>query len=186
MLSSNSHCPPIFAALMVFVGHVACAAEPVRPDGRAVAYNPMMIEDVPVAGEVQRTSLNPRVTPAGSSHFFVLGAAGRPGKYMLKSKVNVLGAISMAGGHSPRANLRQVVVFRRDKKGELLSTTLDMRVFQRGPHPAEGIWMRNGDMVILPNAPIQSFDHFVNQVFTEGKYGLFPSTAAKNLGNRYR
>ena len=84
----------------------------------------------------------------------------------------------MAGGHVTNgdANLRQVVVFRRGENWELLSTMLDLRgaVLGRTAHPADEIWVRDGDVIIVPSAPIRLINNFVRQVFTEGIYGVLP------------
>ena len=91
----------------------------------------------------------------------------------------------MAGGHVTGANLRQVVIFRRGENWELLSTLLDLRgaILGRTAHPADEIWVRDGDVIILPSAPIRLFNNFVRQVFTEGVYGVVPISANYNFGN---
>jgi polysaccharide export outer membrane protein len=110
-------------------------------------------------------------------HFVhVLGQVNTPNRIELQGPTTVLGAISMAGGHRPGGNLRQVVIFRRAEDWRLVSTILDLQgaVYGRRPTPADEIWLRDGDVVIVPEKPIQVFDNWVRQVFVEGIYGVLP------------
>ncbi len=82
--------------------------------------------------------------------------------------------------------MRQVVIFRRGENWELLSTLLDLRgaVLGREAHPADEIWVRDGDVIIVPKTPIKLLNHFVRQVFTEGIYGVIPLNANYLLNDR--
>ena len=132
--------------------------------------------------------VEPSLDEQAPHNFFVLGEVNQPGRYDMESTpTTVLSAIAMAGGHTTTgiANMRQVVVFRRGENWELLSTTLDLRgaVLGRTAHPADEIWVRDGDVIIVPSAPIRLFTNFVRQVFTEGVYGVVPITAAYQINN---
>jgi protein involved in polysaccharide export with SLBB domain len=112
-------------------------------------------------------------------HFvYVLGEVLQPGRFDLEdTPTSVMGAIAMAGGYIPTsANLRQVVVFRRGETFELLSTVLDLRAPLLGheAHPADNIWLRDGDVIVLPSTPLRLINNLVRQVFTEGVYGVIP------------
>ena len=110
-------------------------------------------------------------------HFiYVLGEVGEAGRFEITSPTTVLGALSLAQGYIPGANLRQVVIFRRGTNWELVSTVLDLRaaLFAKASRPTDEIWLQDGDVVIVPPMPIQVFDRFVQQVFTDGIYGVLP------------
>ena len=94
----------------------------------------------------------------------------------MESPTTVLAAIALAQGHNVGANLRQVVVFRRADDWRMISTVLDLRgaVLGKAPLPSDEIWLRDGDVVVVPSTPIKLFDNFVTQVFTEGIYGIVP------------
>ena len=129
--------------------------------------------------------VEPSLQQQAPHNVFVLGEVSQPGRYNLdNTPTTVLGAIAMAGGHRVGANLRQVVIFRRGDNWELLSTLLDVRgaVLGRESNPADEIWIRDGDVIILPSTPIRLFDNFVRQVFTEGIYGIVPVVATYDLG----
>jgi len=106
----------------------------------------------------------------------VLGQVGTPNRIEVDAPTTVLGAIATAGGHLPTANMRQVVIFRRAEDWRLISTMLDLQgaVFGRRPSPADEIWVRDGDVIIVPERPIVRFDNWVQQVFTNGIYGVIP------------
>jgi protein involved in polysaccharide export with SLBB domain len=130
--------------------------------------------------------VEPSLQAQAPHNIYVLGEVGQPGRFNLdNSPTTVLGAIAMAGGHLTGANLRQVVIFRRGDNWELLSTQLDLRgaILGREAHPRDEIWMRDGDVVIVPAAPIRLFNNFVRQVFTDGVYGVIPITGTYNLNN---
>jgi protein involved in polysaccharide export with SLBB domain len=109
-------------------------------------------------------------------YIYVLGEVGAPGRFEIDAPTTVLGSLSLAGSYVPGANLRQVVVFRRGPNWELLSTMLDLRgaLLAKASRPPDEIWLQDGDVVIVPPSPIRLFDRFVQQVFTEGIYGIAP------------
>ncbi len=107
---------------------------------------------------------------------YVLGEVAQPNRIEVVSPTTVLGAIATAGGHLPGANLRQVVIFRRAEDWRLISTMLDLQGAVNGkrPTPADEIWVRDGDVIIVPAKPIELLDRWIQQVFTDGIYGVFP------------
>jgi len=110
-------------------------------------------------------------------HFVhVLGEVASPNRVELDGPTTVLGAIASAGGHLAGANMRQVVVFRRADDWRLISTMLDLNGAVNGkrPTPTDEIWVRDGDVIIVPPRPIVIFDNWVSQIFTQGIYGLIP------------
>lgn len=110
-------------------------------------------------------------------HFVhVLGEVGTPNRIEMNGPTTVLGAIAAAGGSLPSSNLRQVVVLRRAEDWRLISTMLDLQgaIYGKRPTPADEIWLRDGDVIIVPSKPIVRLNWFVRQVFTEGIYGVMP------------
>jgi polysaccharide export outer membrane protein len=120
--------------------------------------------------------VEPILTEQAPHFVYVLGQVNQPGRQELTAPTTVLGAIASAGGHLPGGNLRQVVVFRRAEDWRMISTMLDLNGAIRGkrPTPADEIWLRDADVVIVPDRPIQVFNNFVSQVFTDGIYGIIP------------
>lgn len=131
--------------------------------------------------------VEPSLQSQAPHYCFVLGEVRRPGRYNMDTPTTVMGAIALAGGQTVGANLRQVVVFRRGDNWELISTLVDIRgaMLGRSSHARDEIWIRDGDVIILPEAPIELFNNFVQQVFTEGIYGIIPLTASYNFGDSF-
>ena len=131
--------------------------------------------------------VEPSLQSQAPHYFFVLGEVREPGRYNMDTPTTVLGAIAMAGGKTVGANLRQVVIFRRGDDWELISTLMDLRgaMLGRTSHPNDEVWVRDGDVIILPEAPIELFNNFVQQVFTEGIYGIIPLSASYNFGDSF-
>lgn len=131
------------------------------------------------------------VTPSliqQADHFvYVMGHVNNPGQIQLRGPTTVSMAIAAAGGWQPEGNLRQIVVFRRAEDWRLVATMLDLRgaLLGKRPTPSDEIWLRDGDVVILPPTPITRFDNFVRQVFTEGAYAVVPFQGfGFNFGNQ--
>ncbi|TWU40348.1 Polysaccharide biosynthesis/export protein [Novipirellula aureliae] len=120
--------------------------------------------------------VEPLLDSQAPHYVHVLGQVGTPNRIEIDAPTTVLGAIATAGGHLPTANMRQVVIFRRAEDWRLISTMLDLQgaVFGRRPSPADEIWVRDGDVIIVPERPIVRFDNWVQQVFTNGIYGVIP------------
>ena len=110
----------------------------------------------------------------------VLGQVNTPGRIELNGPTTVLSAIAAAGGHRPGGNLRQVVVFRRADDWRMISTMLDLQgaVLGKRPTPADEIWLRDGDVIIIPDKPITRFNQWVGQIFTDGLYRVVPIQGA--------
>lgn len=106
----------------------------------------------------------------------VMGQVQSPSRVSLQGPTTVLGAIASAGGHLPDGNLRQVVVLRRAEDWRLISTMLDLQgaVFGKRPTPADEIWLRDGDVIIVPDKPITRLNNWIRQIFSEGVYQVYP------------
>jgi len=117
------------------------------------------------------------ILTAQAPHFVhVLGQVGTPSRVALDGPTTVLGAIASAGGHLPEGNMRQVVVMRRAEDWRMVSTMLDLQgaVYGKRPTPSDEIWLRDGDVIIIPDKPITRLNNWIGQVFSEGIYQIYP------------
>jgi len=121
--------------------------------------------------------LEPRLVRQASHFVYVFGQVNRPGRFEISQPTTVTQALAMAEGLQLYGNNRQIVIFRRAEDWRLVSTMLDLRGAHLGkrPNPADEIWLRDNDLIIVPPRPIKVFNDFVRQVFTEGLYPLVPS-----------
>ena len=106
----------------------------------------------------------------------VVGEVGQSGQFELTGPTTALQAIALAQGFTPNGNLRQIIVFRRDANWRLIATKLDLNAALNGnrPHPSDEIWLRDSDIVLVPNKPIQLLSEAVNQYLTNTLYAIFP------------
>lgn len=114
-----------------------------------------------------------------AEHFVhVLGQVGTPGRLQLTAPTTVLSAIAQAGGNLIGGNMRQVIIFRRAEDWRVISTVLDLQgaVIGKRPLPTDEIWLRDGDVVIVPDKPIQRLNNWLELVFTNGLYRVAPIT----------
>ncbi|HRX82920.1 MAG TPA: polysaccharide biosynthesis/export family protein, partial [Pirellulaceae bacterium] len=107
---------------------------------------------------------------------YVIGEVTTPGQYQLQKPTTALQALTLAGTWNNGANLREIVVLRRTNEWRLMATKLDLRGALLGerPCPADDIWIRDSDIIIVPKSPILLLDNFINLVFTQGIYGVVP------------
>jgi polysaccharide export outer membrane protein len=86
-------------------------------------------------------------------------------------------AISLAGGSSLGGNLREIVIFRRTDDWRLMATRLDLNgaLLGKRPCPADEIWLRDSDIVLVPKSPLLRADNLIELVFTRGIYGVVPA-----------
>ena len=107
---------------------------------------------------------------------YVVGEAVRPGRFELTGPTSVMQAVALAEGFSPGGNLRQVIVFRRDQNWRLTATKLDLAgaLLGKRPQPSDEIWLRDSDIVLIPQKPIQRLSEAVNLYLAQTLYAIFP------------
>lgn len=107
---------------------------------------------------------------------YVLGEVDQPGRFEMLDPTTVMQAIALAGGTNQGANLRQVIVFRRDANWRLVATRLDLAgaVFGRRPQPSDEIWLRHSDIILIPKSPILRLSEAVDLYLTRTAYAIFP------------
>jgi polysaccharide export outer membrane protein len=81
--------------------------------------------------------------------------------------------------------MRQVVVLRRAEDWRLISTMLDLQgaVLGKRPVPTDEIWVRDGDVIIVPERPIVRLNNWIEQIFTNGLYAVYPAQLFNNNNN---
>jgi polysaccharide export outer membrane protein len=125
---------------------------------------------------VQGLSITPTLAQRAPRFVYVVGEVFNPGRFTLESPTTVMGAISLAGGWNNGANLRQIVVFRRADDWRLLATKIDIRgaLYGKRPSPADEIFLRDSDVVVVPKSSIQATDDLLELIFSRGIYRVFP------------
>lgn len=122
--------------------------------------------------------VSPSLTDRAKSFVFVGGEVRNPSRYELEGPTTVMQAITLAGGFNVGANVREVVVFRRDENWCLKATKINVHrpLYGKDPCPVNDIWLRDNDLVIIPKQKILCADDVINLYFTRGIYAVFPIT----------
>jgi polysaccharide export outer membrane protein len=134
---------------------------------------------------VEGLEVTPNLAARAPRMVFVVGEVRSPGRYTLEGPTTSMQAIALAGGWNQGANLRNIVVFRRADDWRLLATKLDLRGALYGvrPMPADEIWLRDSDILVVPKSTLQQADEIIDMVFTRGIYGVFPINFNYTFGN---
>ena len=113
---------------------------------------------------------------------YVVGEVASPGRYELVGPTTIMQAVALAGGWNVGANLRHIVVFRRTDDWRLIATRIDIRgaLYGKRPCPADEIWLRDSDIVVIPKSPILALDEIIELLFTRGLYGVLPYFGSDN------
>jgi len=129
---------------------------------------------------VDGIGVTPILVARAPRRVFVVGEVGQPGQFTMDGPTTLMMALSQAGGWNNGANLRQVVVFRRGPDWRLMATKIDIRaaLYGKAPTPADEIWLRDSDIVVVPKEPLLEADDFIELFFTRGVYGVFPFQGA--------
>jgi polysaccharide export outer membrane protein len=164
----------------------------VLPDGRvylpglnAVCAQGLTVEELKLEidaryeATIPGVDVTPSITQRAPRYVYVLGEVKQPGRFTLEGPTTLMMAIGMAGSWNQGANMRQVVVFRRGDDWRLLASMFDVNgaLYGRRPTPADEIWLNDSDVIVVPKTQIKVANEFINQVFTNGLYSLFPQFA---------
>ncbi|CAL1125455.1 unnamed protein product [Cladocopium goreaui] len=127
----------------------------------------------------------PILSQRAERYVYVVGEVKKSGRYTLEAPTTVIQSIALAGGWNVGAYLDHVVVLRRDENWHLMATKLDLRraLFGKAPCPADDIWIRDSDIVIVPKSPILATTDLIDLVFTRGIYSVIPFTANVSYTN---
>lgn len=127
--------------------------------------------------------VSPILTARAPTFVYVLGEVATPGRFTLERPTTAIQAIALAGGWNIGGNLRQIVIFRRSGDWRLVATKLNLQGALMGnrPTPADEIFLRDSDVVLVPKSPLQRADDLINLVFTQGVNELIRFGAAADF-----
>ena len=121
----------------------------VHAQGRAVADIEQEIK-----ARIERYIPEPVVTVSVmkvlGNNMNVVGKVNRPGEYIMNGPVDVLKAISMAGGTTIFADLDDIVVLRRAVDGSQIAIPFDYTEVEAGENLEQNILLQSGDVVVVP------------------------------------
>ncbi|HEX5758301.1 MAG TPA: polysaccharide biosynthesis/export family protein [Thermoanaerobaculia bacterium] len=134
---------------------------PVRPDGRvsvpllgdvvASGLSPLALKDVLARGfaeYVTAPGVAVVIKEIRSQQVFITGEVATPGVYDLRPRTKLMQAIAMAGGLTPYARDRVVVL--RDERGRDRRYEIAPSAIISGKRPADNLVLQPGDTIIVP------------------------------------
>lgn len=89
------------------------------------------------------------VIRVASNKIYVLGRVNKPGEYSAGRYVDVLQALSMAGGLTPFASPDRIKILRREG-GKDIAIPFEYSAVEKGRALEQNIFLRGGDTVIVP------------------------------------
>ncbi|MBU0965454.1 MAG: polysaccharide biosynthesis/export family protein [Proteobacteria bacterium] len=89
------------------------------------------------------------VHQVNSMLIYVIGKVNNPGRFLLSTNVNVLQALTMAGGLNPFAN-REKITIMREEWGDTTIFKVNYDEVAEGENLQQNIRLRRGDVVVVP------------------------------------
>ena len=89
------------------------------------------------------------VKQIGGNHIYVVGRVNKPGDYPFSTPVDVMQALSLAGGTTPFAVLNDIVILRRQNGQERVLRFRYEDVI-RGRSLSQNVVLESGDTVVVP------------------------------------
>jgi len=89
------------------------------------------------------------VLRVASQRFYVLGRVNKPGDFPVGREVDVLQALSLAGGTTPFAQEDSIRIIRR-VDGQSVSIPFDYARIRKGGELSQNITLRSGDLLLVP------------------------------------
>ena len=93
--------------------------------------------------------VNVSIVQVNGNKIYVIGQVNGPGEFVMNPAVDVLQALSMAGGTTPFAALDDIRILRRSPSGQ---AALPFRYSEvlRGRNLEQNIQLQSGDVVVVP------------------------------------
>lgn len=82
----------------------------------------------------------------------VVGQVKQPGTFAYDTQLDVMQALSLAGGLTPFASKSKIKILRRDQAGTQTAILFDYSDVEDGEHLDKNILLRGGDVVVVPQA----------------------------------
>jgi polysaccharide biosynthesis/export protein len=81
---------------------------------------------------------------------YVIGQVNKPGDFVVNPRVDVMQALSMAGGTTPFASLGDIMILRRNETGQQQALPFRYTEVIRGRNLDQNITLQAGDVVVVP------------------------------------
>lgn len=89
------------------------------------------------------------ITEVLGNKIYVIGQVNNPGDFVVNPQVDVLQALSMAGGTTPFADLDNIRILRRSNSHQT-ALSFNYKDVIRGRNLAQNVMLKSGDVVVVP------------------------------------
>lgn len=107
-----------------------------------------------ITTRLKRYLPEPSVTVAlkqiGGNRIYVLGKVNRPGEFQFSKALDVMQAVSLAGGMTPYAAANDILILRRLASGLQVAIPFRYGEVERGQNLSQNIRLNSGDTVVVP------------------------------------
>ncbi|MEY4589453.1 MAG: hypothetical protein RL497_1529 [Pseudomonadota bacterium] len=98
---------------------------------------------------VNEPSVNVSLRGVAGSKIFIIGKVARPGEYPMTQPVDVLQALSKAGGVTPYADAGDIKIIRRSGPAQSV-IKFNYNEVERGKHLEQNVALVSGDTILVP------------------------------------
>lgn len=98
---------------------------------------------------VPDATLNVTVIQINSIKIYVTGKVARPGEYRIGRKINIMQALTLAGGINAFADANSILVLRTEKSSQI-RIPFRYKEVERGENLEQNIVLKTGDVVVVP------------------------------------
>jgi len=91
---------------------------------------------------------------ASGNSVSVVGQVKQPGTFSYDTQLDVMQALSLAGGLTPFASKSKIKILRRDTQGVQTAILFDYSDIEDGQHLDKNIILQGGDVVVVPQASL--------------------------------
>jgi polysaccharide biosynthesis/export protein len=135
----------------------------VRPDGR-ISFP--LIGDIDVAGRtidelrqeitdrlvkfIPDLTVTVTIQSINGNRIYVIGKVNAPGSFVVNPRVDVMQALSLAGGTTAFATLDDIIILRRESDGSQRAISFRYKDVARGRSLDQNVILHSGDIVVVP------------------------------------
>jgi len=121
----------------------------VRASGRTIDELRTLVDER-LSKFIPDPSVTIAVKQIGGNRVYVLGKVNRPGAFEFSQPIDVMQALSLAGGATSFAALDDIQILRRDPAGKQASRRFRYSEVERGRGLEQNILLKSGDTVVVP------------------------------------
>lgn len=102
-----------------------------------------------IAEYIPDAVVNVAVARVAGNKIYVIGRAIKPGEYTVGRHIDVMQALSLAGGLTPFAASNNIKIMRREN-GEEITLPFKYSEVEAGTNLQQNVMLRGGDVVVIP------------------------------------